>query len=228
MALPKYFCWTRFGAEAGQLVAHIFDRKEQERQANGGIFFWGIGNAIGPSVKELLRITPSPEVLFSPIKCSPRTADLSPDTVVTWSLAETLQGDSFVLPQCSMVTSRYDPALPRGSHYALVCFSERPLNGARSEDKIVFAGLRNLKTGRPVAASQVTAVVQRKAAPHFIAPVYEVTIRAKLVFPYFLRLREPQVLSKNGEDCNWAKTVSQTWEQRKSGVLQQSCNGKCD
>jgi hypothetical protein len=228
MALPEYFCWTRFGTEAGQSVHHIFDRKEQERKANGGTFFWGIGNAIGPSVRELLRFTASPEVLFSPIKGSPRTADASPDAVVAWTSAETLEGDSFALPQCSMVTSRYDPAFPRGSHYALVCFSERPLNRARSEDKIVFAGLRNLKTGRPVAASQVTAVVQRKAARYFIAPVYEVIIRAKLVFPYFLRLREPQVLSKTGGDCSWAKAVSQTWEQRKSGVSQLSCARRCD
>jgi hypothetical protein len=216
MALPKYFCWTRFGSEAGQPIAHIFERKEQERRANGGMFFWGIGNAIGPSMRELIRLTPSPEVLFSPIKCSPRKADLSPEAVAVWTSAETLEGDSFVLPQYSMVTSRFDPALPRESHYALVCFSERPLDGALSQGNIVFTGLRNLKTGRPVATTQVTAVVQHEETRPFLALMYEVVIRAKLMYPYFLRLRKPLLLPNIDGGCDWALAVRQEWEQRRS------------
>jgi hypothetical protein len=69
--LPDCFCWTRFGTEAGQAIVHILQRKEQERSANDGLFIWGIGNAIGPSIRELVRRTNRPEVLFSPIKSSP-------------------------------------------------------------------------------------------------------------------------------------------------------------
>ena len=228
MSLPKYFCWTRFGSEAGQPIAHIFERKEQERKANGGTFFWGIGNAIGPSMRELIRLTSSPEVLFSPIKCSPRTADLSPEAVATWTLAETLDGDSFVLPQCSMITSRYDPALRRGSHYALVCFSERPLNGTSSEGELVFTGLSNLKTGRPVATTQVTAIVQRNETRPFASKMYEISIRAKLVYPYFLRLRKPLLLPHTDGGCDWAIAVRQMWEKRRSAVSQRSVAGRCD
>ncbi len=224
MALPKYFCWTRFGTEAGQLIAHIFVRKEEERQVNEGVFFWGIGNAIGPSIRELLRITPNPEVLFSPVKCSPREVDLSPEAVATWTSAETLEGDLFALPQCSMVTSRYNPAFPRGSHYALVCFSQRPLNVAPPRDRIAFSGLRNLKTGRPVGASQVTAVVEHNAARLLTTPTYEVAIRAKLVYPYFLRLREPLLLTRNKSARDWASAVLQTWEQRKLSHTHGSCD----
>lgn len=41
MTLPACFCWTRFGTEAGQSIDQIFERKEQERAANGGLFFGG-------------------------------------------------------------------------------------------------------------------------------------------------------------------------------------------
>ena len=68
VALPEYFCWTRFGTEAAEPIDSILGRKERERVANRGIFVWGIGNAIGPSIRELLRREAQPEVLFSPIK----------------------------------------------------------------------------------------------------------------------------------------------------------------
>src|SRR4051812_49335379 len=87
MSLPKRFCWTRFGVEAGQSVDHILLRKEQERRANSGVFFWGIGSAVGRSITELLRQTQLPEVLFSPIKSNPRAVDTTPATVVAWTKA---------------------------------------------------------------------------------------------------------------------------------------------
>jgi hypothetical protein len=31
--IPRYFCWTRFGTEAGQTTAQIIERKERERIA---------------------------------------------------------------------------------------------------------------------------------------------------------------------------------------------------
>src|SRR5579884_2743661 len=88
--LPDCFCWTRFGTEAGQTVAHILQRKEQERSANAGIFIWGIGNAIGPSIRELVRRTTYPEVLFSRIKCPPNPRDARPPAVAAWTIGETL------------------------------------------------------------------------------------------------------------------------------------------
>ena len=97
MPLPGLFCWSRFGTEAGQDIGQILERKEQERVGNSGIFFWGIGNAIGPSVKELLRRTGQPEALFSPIKSAPREVDSRPAAVAAWAAAETLAGDSFEL-----------------------------------------------------------------------------------------------------------------------------------
>src|SRR4051812_30446023 len=93
--LPDCFCWTRFGTEAGQAIGHILQRKERERAANGGLFIWGIGNAVGPSIRELLRRTTRPEVLFSPIRCSPKAQDAEPPAVAAWTLGETLDGDIY-------------------------------------------------------------------------------------------------------------------------------------
>jgi hypothetical protein len=221
VTLPACFCWTRFGTEAGQTINEIFERKEQERTANGGVFFWGVGNAIGPSMRELLRCTAIPEVLFSPIRSVPRLADAKPPAVVAWTAAVTLGGEPFQLPEHSLVTSRYDPNAPRESGYALVCFSPRPLNESRCDEQIALAGLRNLRTGRPVGASQVTAIVKSMSIAVAETPKYEVLIRAKLVEPYFLRLRGPLLLSKTNQDPDWGRTVHGVWQRRLSESSQQ-------
>lgn len=222
MTLPAYFCWTRFGTEAGQAIGQIFERKEQERVANGGIFFWGIGNAVGPSIRELLRRTENPEVLFSPIKSAPRTADAEPPAVAAWTTAETLGGEPFRLPCQSLVTSRYDPSSPKQASYALVCFSPRPLYETQCEEQILLEKLRNLISGRPVGSSQVTAVVQAAAGGAGERHKYEISIRAKLVYPYFLRLKDPLLLLKTDQDEKWAIIVRQVWDRRVSGVARNS------
>ena len=216
MAIPECFCWTRFGTEAAQSIEQILARKEQERVANDGVFFWGIGNALGPSMNELIRCCREPEVLFSPIKSAARLQDVAPAAVAAWVSGETLAGDEFRLPERSLVTSRHDPDAPRAAHYALVCFSEGPLiaRSSRSGEKLSFSSLSNLRTGRPIGASQVTAVVRRDEGDPLGAKVYEVAIRARLVYPYFIRLRNPVVLPsvKNGND--WAEVVRLIWDKQ--------------
>ncbi len=194
MSLPDYFCWTRFGTEAGEPINHILERKERERIANVGVFVWGIGNAVGPSVRELVQRSPRPEVLFSPIKSPAKRQDVSPAAIAAWTWGETLDGCAFRLPEHSLVTSRYDPSVPRKGHYALVCFSRSPILHSKQEEKIVFSALRNVRTGRPIGASQVTAVVLYSKDRPGETLTYEVAIRAELVYPYFIRLRQPVVL----------------------------------
>lgn len=188
MSLPDWFCWTRFGVEAGQGVQQILTRKEQERQANGGIYFWGIGNAIGPSLVELLNRTETPEVIFSPIRSAPRLEDVSPQVVVEWTEAFDLMGQRYLLPEESLIISRLGT---REGHYALVC-SGGPLLPAPSQtEKIPFNRLSNLLTGRPVGYSQVTAVVRCHLAQSTFAE-YDIAFRARLIPPYLLRLRRPR------------------------------------
>jgi hypothetical protein len=221
MPLPEVFCWTRFGTEAGQSVGQIFARKEQERIANNGVFFWGIGNAIGPSMAELLRRTVSPEAVFSPIQSSPRREDVIPSSVVSWTEAQTLSGEEFRLPEQSLITSRFDLVKPRAKHYALVCYSESPIEVGALCDKIHFTGIRNLLTSRPVGASQVTAVVQlSEDEPSKAGLFYEVAFRAHLTPPYLVSLRTPVPLAVSGAGHRWADIVRQTWNSRKqTGAL---------
>jgi hypothetical protein len=223
MALPEVFCWTRFGTEAGQSVEHIFARKEQERIANAGLFFWGIGNAIGPSMIELLRRTDSPEALFSPIQSAARREDAIPSTVVAWTQAQTLLGEEYRLPEQSLVTSRFYLVKPRAKHYALVCYSKSPIEVRVGSEEIHFTGLRNLLTSRPVGASQVTAVVQMSASePYKAGASYGVAFRAHLTPPYLVSLRTPVALTVSGDEHSWAEIVRQTWNCRKQASLQRS------
>jgi len=188
-ALPRSFCWTRFGTEAGETIEAILARKEAERQASGGGFFWGIGNSIAPAIAELVRRVDQPEVLFSPIKSRPRRADVAPRCVVRWTSAEGLSGGAFELPSHASITSRWDPARPAQARYALVCSSAEPLEIANAE-RLNFGALRNLRSGAPLGASQVTAVVHR-ADTGLDGGDYTVAFRAALVEPYFVRLRRP-------------------------------------
>ena len=214
MTLPEHFCWTRFGTEAGQTIEDIFLRKEQERLANNGQFLWGIGNAIGPSVKALLARTMTPEVIFSPMKATPRGIDVAPPGVVAWTVGETLEGKPFSLPECSLVTSRCDPAKPRGVHYALVCYSDGPLSLAGSSLRVNAANLRNLLTGRPVASSQVTAIVAQSRQLEKDFATYPIAIHARLVRPYFVRLLDPVWLGKDSNLTHWTDMVRLVWERR--------------
>src|ERR1700737_3213480 len=189
--LPERFCWTRFGTEAGQSAREILDRKEGERQANQGVFLWGIGNSVAPGISALVRYSDQPEVLFSPIKGAPRSVDVKPETVVAWTAAETATGDAYPLPPNSVVLSGHH-ALPEGrSHYALVCYSASPLSFEGPGGALTFGSLRNIGSGSPVGSSQVTAVVVRDRDAQGGGRVYPVTFRAALVWPYFIRLRRP-------------------------------------
>ena len=191
-SLPRLFCWTRFGGEAAEPVEHILNRKEKERLANGGIFMWGIGNAIGPSILELMQHTARPQVIFSPIKTEPKQKDVSPPAVVMWTEAEAIDGRRFAIPRHSLVTSRFDPETPKRHHFALVCYSATPIVPLQRNFTIGFQQLSNLRTGRPVAASQVTAIVERRDIEMESESVYDVAILAELIEPYFVILKNAQ------------------------------------
>lgn len=187
--LPEVFCWTRFGTEAGETIEQILERKELERRANRGVFFWGIGNSIRPSLTELLHLSPHPEVLFSPIKGAPRAADVSPARTATWMRGRTVSGELIDLPSASRITSRFDPEARPTGHYALVCASEESL-ALTDCARLEFDSLTNLMTGRPLGSSQVTAVVRRNPRIRG-GSEYTVALRGHLVAPYFLRLESP-------------------------------------
>jgi hypothetical protein len=184
---PLEFVWTKFGTESGEPIEHIFARKEEERCANGGVFLWGIGNNVGPSIRALARDR-SPEVVFSPISSPARRCDQSPEMVARWTAAQTLDGECFEIPMGTTVISRWGPN--KRQHFALVCYSETPLTGTSENQRIHAQSLRNLVSGRQVGNSQVTSVVERVHG-HEVGRSYPITMRIALIAPYFVRLLNP-------------------------------------
>lgn len=195
MQIPDYFCWTRFGTETGEKIDSILNRKEGERIKNNGIFLWGIGNAIGPSIKKLIKLTREPDVIFSPIKSKPKQIDAKPLTKVIWKSGITINGERYIVPKHSIVTSRLNS---RGFHYALVCYAENKLEIANMDGRIYSENLQNILTGNKVGASQVTAVVKNdKNGNQETKNTYNIAFKAKLVYPYFIKLSEPLLTDEN-------------------------------
>lgn len=193
MPLPRAFCWTRFGAEAGQEFEAIVARKEQERRQNGGVFLWGIGNNVAPSLPSLLERVRRPMLAFSPIKSRAQAHDESPDQIAVWTRATGANGEPFRVPWGSMVTSRYAPGKTR--HYALVCKSQEPLRCLASPEWISIGALRNVKSGNSVGASQVTAMVSFDPAREASGAAYPIAFYCELAEPYVLKLEAPLIIS---------------------------------
>lgn len=189
MTLPLVFCWTKFGVESGENTDVIFDRKDRERQLNGGTFLWGIGNSVGPSLLALLRRTTAPVVVFTPIISRPSPTDVNPERVVEWTSARGLDGMEFDIPACSKVVSRAVDG-PRGQrHYSLVCSAPNDLREVNVDAQFGSASVRNLVSGSPVGSSQVTSVVESTGEDGGRA--YSVRVVAELVYPYMLELSRP-------------------------------------
>lgn len=197
MPLPDAFVWTRFGTEAGQSIEDIIARKERERQQNNGVFLWGIGNSIGPSLSSLLKSHSIPVVAFSPIKSKPRAVDVEPGQVVIWRRATTTNGEHYNLPAGSMVTSRY--VLGRNKHFALVCRSDRSLSIETGYEALDINSLVNAKSGTKVGFSQVTAVVKKLEEPSTVEREYSVAMCCQLEHPFVITLQEPEILPAS--DC---------------------------
>ena len=190
--LPKHFCWTRFGTEAGEKFDSILARKEQERLATGGMFLWGIGNSVGPAIRDLIRLEERPIVLFSPMRSKPKAIDVAPSGLTLWSEALDLDGRDWPIPDGVKVTSRQgsETGRTKRSHYALVCRSSSPLS-TRDLASLRYEELVNLQSKNKLGASQVTAVVERLAQGTTDCTTYPVAFMAELVFPYFVKLSGP-------------------------------------
>lgn len=190
--LPKHFCWTRFGTEAGEKIDSILARKELERLATGGMFLWGIGNSVGPAIRDLIRLEVRPMVLFSPMRSKPKTIDVTPSGLTVWSEALDLDGRDWPIPEGVKVTSRKgsETGRTKRSHYALVCRSSSPLS-ALDLASLRYEELVNLQSKNKLGASQVTAVVEQLAQGTADCTLYPVAFMAELVFPYFVKLSGP-------------------------------------
>lgn len=189
-------CWTRMQAEAGQPIDAIVRRKEFEREVSGGVFCWGIGNAPPRSLPELVRSGRQIDVVFSLMKSRPRTIDTAPDRIAVWRAYYDVAGNERRLPPGSLVTSRMSAS--GRAHYALICRSEKKLEitDAGAFDPTAY---RNVSiAGRPVGASQVTALLRRVAMEGADAG-YRVNLCASLTNSLWVKLADPLVLSSRAQ-----------------------------
>lgn len=194
--LPQRFCWTRMGTESGQEIEAILSRKELERAANDGIFYWGVGNPLGDAPELLAAQEHNPRVVFSIIRTKPSHRDCHPSGVVAWLSAVKGGGRASPLPEFVLVTSRADTqsGLPKSVHFALLCRTHSNLAAMR-QSAFEFNVIRNLKSGRPVGYSQVTAVVEVGGElPIGRSSRYRAEIIVDWERPFVTRLSDPVVL----------------------------------
>lgn len=191
---PDWFCWSKFGTEAGEPVERILARKEQERRQNGGVFLWGIGTSIWPSLRALLEVTNSPNVVFTPMLSRPAKIDVAPECVAVWTAAVGMDGSRFEIPRYSKVSSRFSPGRQR-RHFALVCSSESEIRDNSVEGQRLYRSeLRNFRNGTELGASQVTSVVRRVPSIRTSERPHRVAFVANLVYPYLIELQGPAVV----------------------------------
>lgn len=188
--LPPAFCWSKFGTEAGESALAILNRKEAERHGGGGVFLWGIGSSIRPSLLTLLEVVDDPVVVFSPMRSPTAARDYAPEVVVRWHSARGLDGRPFALPANAVVTSSLNS---RRRHFALVCHRRTSLLQQANDLWIDDENLRNLRTGTRVGSSQVTAVVRKIGQGG--EPRYRVAFHAHLTAPYLVSLEDPVPLN---------------------------------
>ena len=202
MQLPSQFMWTRYGAEAGESADAVLRRKEAERVVNGGLFLWGVGNSMGPAVRQLLIRTrdASPAIVFSPMRSAPRKEDVAPRSVARWTRATGLDGNEWTIPAGSTVTSRMDVAKgEKRRHYALVCHLDTPLVPNEDGPRFSIADVRNYVSGAQVGHSQVTSLVSYERSGTHGSGDYLAAVIARLTYPYVLELFAPVGLGKSGD-----------------------------
>ena len=183
------FIFTKPGVEAGESLADIVARKEAERLAGHGIFWWGVGTSLGVSLEKAAHDAGGklPVIFLSHKRpTSPKPHDAKPQRVVRWIRWEDRKGTSHDVPAFAKVTSRWDQA--KRTHYALVCHSEGPIKFDPSGPEFDTALCRTALDKVP-GSSQVTALVRGPLDDEVHRNgSYRIVFRAFLKHPWQARL----------------------------------------
>ncbi len=184
------------GDEAGQPLSMILSRKEEERKRGNGIFFWGIGTALGSKVWAFIDSTQNPLAIFSPMKSKAQKSDIDPDLIFAWTSYMDKMGHKRAMPDHALVLSRGNSLTKvKQKHYALVCRKDTPLLDEKWPD-LNWSKLCNFMGESKVGNSQVTALVESRDWTHDKDRIYDVLFGAELVEPYYITLVDPVVFPK--------------------------------
>ncbi|MDF1671346.1 MAG: hypothetical protein P1U83_17220 [Roseovarius sp.] len=203
IAEQTLICWTRMQTEAGQPLAKIVHRKNLERQGNGGLFFWGVGNPPAQATRSIAAIRDSIKVVFSKMKSKPKKVDTQPSQTFVWRTYIDTSGAERHLPDNTLVTSRGSQrGKPKKVHYALMCHSESSLELGAGKP-FVPSNYRNFTpTAGQVGNSQVTALLQQVADKTEPEGYYE-DITANLTGSFWVKLSDPRRLDQDEiDECN--------------------------
>lgn len=222
------------GTEAGQPLETILRRKELERQAGDGVFAWGIGNSLGssPAFAKKAALDGEVDILFSPMKSSPKGIDVEPVQLVLWLSYVSLDAGLVELPTHMLITSRGSAAsgTAKRSHYALICEKREEIGSDRELGTIDARFVRNLVSLNPIGASQVTAMVRYKQDDvSNQEKAYPISFRARMHSEGMVRLGRPvpligsllttyQALCKVSGADDWLEGVMALKDQAKASM----------
>ena len=192
--LPKIFCWTKMGDDAGEPLPNILGRKEAERRFSGrGEFWWGVGEAPGKPMRgrlwKLKQSIENPEAKFTTLySCSSEKPGNG--TATLWTAYRDQTGIK-LLPPAVIITSKPN----RKRYYALRCVSRLPLVSQKF-DVIDSRKVRNLGSIKfEVDRRQITAIVEQQDTSLGTADArqYNAVMRADLLD--WVQLCNPRPLS---------------------------------
>ena len=211
--LSDAFCWTRMGDYSGQPARLVVKRKELERQANDGVFWWGFGeppNRVGEVCRTICLLIDAgvtPRVRFSWSRAAERAAENQLDIFeqkdppdARWVFRQFVpmcgQGEQKSIPKNVIMTR----AVNQPPYFALVCRSTEPLE----EKRLSHIDLRKVMNLRPdgqrvgqLANQQITAVLVPRDNPQARLKPFRVVFEAELVEPYCVDLLDPKELHKD-------------------------------
>jgi hypothetical protein len=184
-------------AEGGEGLERIVARKNMERVAGDGLFFWGIGTSLGEKIEWVRSRQTTTPVIFSKMISPPKQVDAAPADVLVWQSYLDRAGNKFSVPEHVLVTSRAHTRVgTKNRHYALMCGCSEPLALA-DHGPLDHRAYRNAgPNGLPVGASQVTALIQQWHEEDANSADYRINLRAQLIGLQFVRLSDPCLLDE--------------------------------
>lgn len=191
------FVWSLIGEDAGETLKHIMMRKEAERRAGQGEFWWGLGTPLGESVESAAIVNKRTlPALFSALKPKEGDGDAKAKIQV-WNSWHSIRkdGQRGTIPDHVLVTGGYaprKPGKPEKQHYALVCRSNAPLI-LGNHGFFDPAQCRTVKNNIAPGSSQRAALLTGQHA-HSQGP-YTIAFEATLAGPWYVRLEDGRVLT---------------------------------